>query len=108
MNRQPRIAFLGLGIMGGGMARRLLDAGFPLSVYNRNPEKATALAAAGARVAKSPRDAAMGAEIVFSMVADDVASRAMWLGEAGAIAGASDGAVLVECSTLTIAWVNEL
>jgi 3-hydroxyisobutyrate dehydrogenase len=105
---QPRIAFLGLGIMGSGMARRLLDAGFPLSVYNRNPEKATALASAGARVATSPRDAATGAEIVFSMVADDVASRAMWLGDAGAIASAGEGAVLVECSTLTIGWVNEL
>lgn len=104
----PQIASLGLGIMGGGMARRLLGAGFPVTVYNRNPDKAAPLAAAGARVAESPRAAVAGAEIVFSMVADDVASRAMWLGAQGALAGVSRSAVLVECSTLTVAWVSEL
>jgi len=104
----PRIAFLGLGLMGGGMARRLLSAGFAVTVFNRNPARAEPLAAAGARVAGSPREAAAGAEVVFSMVADDAASRAMWLGHDGAIAGAARGAVLVECSTLTVAWVQEL
>lgn len=104
----PRIAFLGLGIMGGGMARRLLGAGFPVTVYNRNPAKAAPLAAAGARAADSPRAAAAGADLVFGMVADDAASRALWLGEAGALAGAERGAVLVECSTLTASWVQEL
>ena len=104
----PRIAFLGLGLMGGGMARRLLGAGFAVTVFNRNPARAEPLAAAGARVAGSPRDAAAGAEVVFSMVADDAASRAIWLGPDGAIAGAARGAVLVECSTLTVAWVQEL
>ena len=104
----PRIAFLGLGLMGGGMARRLLGAGFAVTVFNRNPARAEPLAAAGARVASSPREAAVGAEVVFSMVADDAASRAMWLGPDGAIAGAARGAVLVECSTLTVAWVQEL
>jgi len=90
------------------MARRLLDAGFPLAVYNRNREKAAPLEAAGARIAANPRDAANGADMVFSMVADDGASRAMWLGDAGALAGAARGTVMVECSTLTVAWVNEL
>lgn len=104
----PRIAFLGLGLMGGGMARRLLGAGFAVTVFNRTPARAEPLAAAGARVAGSPREAAAGAEVVFSMVADDAASRAMWLGPDGAIAGAARGAVLVECSTLTVAWVQEL
>jgi 3-hydroxyisobutyrate dehydrogenase len=104
----PRIAFLGLGIMGGGMARRLLGAGFPLAIYNRNPERAAALAASGARAALSPRDAVVGADIVISMVADDAASRAVWLGPDGALAGLSRGAVAVECSTLTVAWVREL
>lgn len=104
----PSIAFLGLGIMGGGMARRLLDAGFPLAVYNRNRAKAAPLASAGARAADTPREAAKGAAIIISMVADDTASRAMWLGDDGALAGAARGTVMVECSTLTIAWVNEL
>ena len=99
---QPRIAFLGLGIMGGNMARRLLAAGFPLTVYNRNAAKAAPFAAAGARVA------ATNADIVLCMVADDVASRAMWLGDDGALAGAPRGAVLADCSTLTVGWVREL
>lgn len=104
----PRIAFLGLGIMGGGMTRRLLGAGFAVTVYNRSRARTEPLATAGARVAGSPREAAIGADIVLSMVADDAASRAMWLGPDGAVAGVARGAVLVECSTLTVAWVREL
>jgi 3-hydroxyisobutyrate dehydrogenase len=105
---QPRIAFLGLGIMGTGMARRLLGAGFALTVYNRDPAKAQALAAEGAAIATSPRLAAQGAEFVLAMLADDVASRAIWFGADGVLAGARAGAVMIECSTLTVAWVKEL
>lgn len=104
----PRIAFLGLGIMGGGMARRLLGAGFAVAVFNRNAAKAAPLAAAGATVAASPREAANDADVILCMVADDSASRAMWLGTEGAMARARRGAILVDCSTLTVAWVKEL
>src|SRR5262245_36386680 len=97
----PRVAFFGLGLMGSGMARRLLGAGFPLTVYNRHAGKADALAAEGARVAGSPREAAAGASVIVSMVADDAASRAVWLGPDGALAGAAHGTVRVESSTLT-------
>src|SRR4051812_30453429 len=102
-----RVAILGLGAMGSGMSGNLLRAGFPLTVYNRHPEKAAALADRGARVAISPRDAAEGASVILSMVADDAASRAMWLGERGALAGADRGALLIESSTLTVEWVHE-
>jgi 3-hydroxyisobutyrate dehydrogenase len=105
---KPRIAFLGLGIMGGGMAGRLLDAAFPVTVYNRSAERARALKARGAFVAESPRAAAGDADIVFSMVADDAASRAMWDGERGALAGARPGSIVVECSTVTVGRVREL
>lgn len=94
--------------MGSGMARRLLSSGFPLSLYTRNEEKAKALGGAGAFVAKSPAEAAERAEIVISMVADDLASRAVWLGDQGAVAGAQPGSVLIESSTLTVNWVKEL
>ncbi len=94
--------------MGTGMARRLLGGGFPLTVWNRNPAKTAALAAEGARTAATPREAAAGADIVLSMVADDNASRGVWLGPDGALAGAARGAVLVECSTLTVGWIMEL
>jgi len=106
--RKPRIAFLGLGIMGGGMATRLLDAGFPVTVYNRSAERARALEARGAVVADSPRAAASEADIVFSMVADDAASCAMWDGERGALAGARQGSIVVECSTVTVTRAREL
>jgi 3-hydroxyisobutyrate dehydrogenase len=105
---QTRVALIGLGLMGSGMARRLLGAGFPLTVWNRNPKRASALAAEGAHVAATPRDAAARAAIVLSMVADDAASRAVWLGEEGALAGAARGSVLVESSTLTVGWIEEL
>ncbi len=105
---RPRVAIIGLGIMGGGMAGRLLSSGFPVAVYNRSRDKALRFASTGATVAGTPREAASGAEFIISMVADDVASRGIWLGENGALAGTSRGAVLIECSTLTVAWIKEL
>ena len=105
---KPHVALLGLGTMGAGMAGRLLAAGFPLSVYNRNANRAKPYAERGASVASSPREAASQAEIVISMVADDVASREIWLGTNGALAGVKPGAVLIEASTLTVGWVKEL
>ena len=105
---KPRVAILGLGIMGGGMANRLLSNGFTVAVYNRNPEKAAALASAGALAAGTPREAASRADVVIGMVADDIASRNVWLGDNGALAGAARGSVLIESSTLTVAWVKEL
>ena len=104
---KPRIAFLGLGIMGSGMARRLLSAGFPLTVYNRNPERSKTFAGS-ASVAASSREAAAQADIIISMVADDTASRSMWLGENGALAGVEKGSVLIESGTLTVGWIKQL
>jgi len=102
------VALLGLGTMGSGMAGNLLKAGFALTVYNRTRAKAEAFAEQGARVADSPADAVRGASVVLAMLADDAASRAAWLGEQGALAAAGPGAVLIECSTLSPAWIAEL
>jgi 3-hydroxyisobutyrate dehydrogenase len=103
-----QVALLGLGVMGAGMARNLLEAGFSLTVWNRTAAKARPLEARGAKVAPSPRAAAEGAEVVIAMVGDDAASREVWTGEQGALAAARKGAVLVECSTLSVDWVREL
>ena len=105
---KPRVAILGLGTMGSGMAGRLLAAGFPLTVYNRNRERAKPFTDAGAFLAGSPGEGAARSEIVISMVADDTASREVWLGENGALVGASPGTVLIESSTLTVRWIKEL
>lgn len=63
-----KVAFIGLGAMGSGMAARLLDAGFEVTVYNRTAEKAQALAKHGANVAATPKEAVAGAQAIFSMV----------------------------------------
>jgi 3-hydroxyisobutyrate dehydrogenase len=103
---------MGLGVMGRGMAARLIEQRVPLVVWNRSRQSADTLVAesgsAGARVVASPREAAATADVVMSMVADDRASRAVWLGEEGALAGARPHAVLIESSTLSPAWIEEL
>ncbi len=96
-----KIGFLGLGMMGSGMASCLLKAGYDVTVWNRSPDKADALVKAGAKLAASPKEAALGAEVVFSMVADDTASNQCWLDEDGALSALDSGAFVVECSTIS-------
>jgi len=103
-----KIGLIGLGAMGSGMAGQLLKAGYSLAVYNRTQGRATELAGKGARVASSPADAAKDADIIIAMVADDDASRKVWLGDDGVLSAAKPGAIAIECSTLTPAWVGEL
>src|SRR3990172_5838480 len=83
-----RIALIGLGAMGSGMAANWLKKGFALSVYNRSRDKAAPLVALGARVTASPSEAATGADVILAVVADDAASRSVWLRAAGAPAAA--------------------
>ncbi|MEH2555370.1 3-hydroxyisobutyrate dehydrogenase-like beta-hydroxyacid dehydrogenase [Bradyrhizobium algeriense] len=78
-----KVAFIGLGRMGHGMACRYLDAGFSVAVWNRSKAKAEDLIARGARWAASPAEAADNADAVVTMVADDEASRVVWLGKDG-------------------------
>lgn len=97
----PRIAFIGLGRMGHGMARRYIDAGFEVAVWNRNKAKAEELIGRGARWSTSPEDAAIDADAVVTMVADDEASRAVWLGLNGAATMMKPGTLAIECSTVS-------
>ena len=96
-----RVAFIGLGRMGHGMAGRYLDAGFSVAVWNRSKAKAEDLIARGARWATSPRDAADDADAVVTMVADDAASHSVWLGTDGAAATMKAGTLAIECSTVS-------
>ena len=102
-----QIAFLGLGAMGARMAAHLLDVDPALTVWNRTASRADGLRQRGAAVAETPRAAAEGADLVIAMVTDDDASRDVWTGPDGALAGLADGAVAVEASTLTPGWVRE-
>jgi 3-hydroxyisobutyrate dehydrogenase len=102
------LAFIGLGAMGARMAANLRSAGFSLRVYNRDRAKTKALADQGAQACDSPAAAARGAEFIVSMVADDVATRAVMLGADGVLAGAGADAVIVDSSTNTPAMAREV
>lgn len=95
------IGFIGLGRMGQGMAGRYLDAGFDVAVWNRSKAKADVLVGRGARWANSPADAAFGADAIVTMVADDEASRDVWLGKDGAAEAAQAKTLAIECSTVS-------
>lgn len=103
-----KVALIGLGTMGSGMAGRLLHAGYPLSVYNPHPERAAGLVDRGAVLALTPRAAAADADVVIAMVPDDAASHDAWLGPDGALFGVRAGAVAIDSSTLSPGWVREL
>jgi 3-hydroxyisobutyrate dehydrogenase-like beta-hydroxyacid dehydrogenase len=96
-----RVGFIGLGRMGHGMAGRYLEAGFSVAVFNRSKAKAEDLVARGGRWAASPADAATDADAVVTMVADDAASREVWLGKDGAAATMKAGTLAIECSTVS-------
>jgi 3-hydroxyisobutyrate dehydrogenase-like beta-hydroxyacid dehydrogenase len=103
-----KIAFLGLGRMGAGMARNLIRAGHSLAVYNRSREKAEALAADGARVASSPADAARDVDAVMTMVADDYALEQIIFGENGAALAMKEGCVHLSHSTISTTMARRL
>jgi len=96
------VGFIGLGRMGQGMARRLLDAGHDLAVYNRTPEKAAELGAAGAIVAGSVAEAAAGREVVITMITDDGALDELAHGAGGLIAALPPGTIHLAMGTHSV------
>lgn len=103
-----RVAVLGLGIMGHGIADNFLKHGYGVAVWNRSPEKADGLVAQGARRAGSVADAMQGAELVFEVTANDESAREVWLGKGGIVAHANVEQTLITCATLSVAFVDEL
>ena len=102
-----QIGFIGLGNMGQGMARNLLQAGHQVTVHNRTRSRGEALVAAGARLAETPGEAALG-EAVITMVADDRALEAIAFGEGGIIARLPPQAIHVSMSTISVALSDRL
>jgi len=103
-----KLGFVGLGVMGGGVARRLLAAGHELHGWNRTPEKAAPLVAEGLVLEESPRAVAQQADVVFTMVTNVPALRAVAEGEDGIIAGLGPGKVWVDMTTAAPAVSREL
>ena len=102
------LGFVGLGTMGSRMAQRLLDAGHTVVGYNRTRDKAKPLVDRGMRLADSPRAVSAATEVVFSMVTDPVALRAVALGADGLVAGLRSGAAYVDMSTVSPSATREL
>ena len=103
-----RVAVLGLGKMGSGIAWSILRSGRTVIVWNRTKEKAKPLLDAGAIWADNPAEAAAQVDAVISMLSDDIASKKIWLGENGAMACMKHGAFVIECSTLSLDHVRKL
>ena len=103
------IAFLGAGMMGQPIIRNFLRSGHAVKVYNRTQDKARPLEALGAVLAATPKEAAAGADVIFSSLSNDDASRATWGGPEGALqAELKPGAYAIEMSTVSLTWVSEL
>ena len=103
-----KITVLGMGAMGSRMTLSLMKAGHQITVWNRSLDKTEAVRQAGAKVAKTPRDAVGEAEFVISMVRDNEASKQVWLSDTGALRGMAKGVIAIESSTLSVAWTKEL
>ncbi len=98
-----KVGFLGLGRMGSGIAANILKAGNDLKVWNRSPEKAEPLVRDGAQLARTPKEAAGGRDIVITMLADDAALDGVLSGDDGLIAGLGANALHVSMSTIAVA-----
>lgn len=96
-----QIGFIGLGIMGQGMARNIIEAGFPLTVWNRTTSRAADLEARGAKLAQSPADLARQCTMIITCVSDTPDVEAVLLGENGVIEGLQPGALVIDMSTIS-------
>jgi 3-hydroxyisobutyrate dehydrogenase len=103
-----KVAIIGLGIMGHGMADNLVKKGFETWVWNRSPQRADDLVKAGAYLASTPQAAAEQADVVIEIVSNDASSREVWMGNNGILKADLKGKVLIVSSSLSIAWVEEL
>lgn len=103
-----QIGFIGLGIMGSGMAMNLLRAGFPLTVWNRTHPKTAPLAAAGAAVANTPAELAAASDIIVTCISDTPDVEAVILGAQGVLAGARPGSLVIDMSTISPAATRQI
>jgi 3-hydroxyisobutyrate dehydrogenase len=102
------IGFIGLGVMGASMARRLFEAGHPVTVYNRTPSRSAPLVAGGVMAAQTPREAAAGKDVVITVVTDSPDVEEVLLGPDGAAQGAAPGTIFIDMSTIAPAAARRI
>jgi len=100
MEKKPTVGYLGMGIMGSAMAGRLVDAGYPVTVWNRSRDKCAALEAKGAKVAATAQEVVESCDITFACTSDPASARSVVFGEGGVLAGISSGRRFVDMSTV--------
>jgi 2-hydroxy-3-oxopropionate reductase len=105
---QPRIGFIGLGIMGRPMCKNLIQAGFPLAVWNRSRPGIEAVVGYGAKAASSPQAVAEQSDVVITIVTDSPDVRQVALGDSGIIHGIKRDAVVIDMSTISPAVTREI
>jgi 3-hydroxyisobutyrate dehydrogenase len=108
MSTLPSLGFAGIGLMGLPMCRRLLAAGYPLTVWNRNPDKCAPLVDAGARQVATPAELCQYADVVMLCLADTAVVREVVFGKAGIVSGAKSGQLLVDFSSLEPTATREM
>ena len=103
-----KIAIIGTGVMGSGIANNFLKKGYDVYVWNRTKDKLQDLLKNGAIELVTPKQGAEIADLVFEVTSDDESSRAVWLGDFGIISGSTDKSILITSATLSVSWVDEL
>jgi len=103
-----RLGFIGLGYLGSRIARRLVAAGFPMTVYDRDHAKAAELSALGAKVARDPKELASEVDVILSSLADDSVVEAVYLGTGNVLRSARPGTRIIELSTISPETSREL
>jgi 3-hydroxyisobutyrate dehydrogenase len=105
-HQRPNVAVLGTGRMGAPMARNLLGAGLPVTVWNREPQAAAPLWDAGAKLASTPAGAVSGADVVVTMLADGDAVAQTMSGSTGALKAMRPGSVWIQMGTIGVEWTG--
>jgi 3-hydroxyisobutyrate dehydrogenase-like beta-hydroxyacid dehydrogenase len=108
MSSKPSVGVIGLGGMGGGMAGRLLDTGYPVTVFNRSAGRAESLVAAGAVQASSPAELAAAVDLILVSVSDESAAQQVLYGRVGVLAGARPGTVVADSTTTSSAFARQV
>src|SRR3990172_1018295 len=101
-----KVAIIGTGIMGNGMAINFLKNGYETFIWNRSPEKIQNLIEKGAKAAATPKEATEMADMIFEVTANDESSRSVWLEENGILAGSTPEKFLFADATLSVAWTD--
>ncbi|CAE7195195.1 GLYR1 [Symbiodinium natans] len=108
MEKKPSVGYLGMGIMGTAMAGRLVDAGYPVTVWNRSRDKCAPLEAKGAKVAETAQEVVETCDVTFACTSDPISARAVVFGEKGVLAGITKGKRFVDMSTVDEECVKEI